>query len=296
METTEKKSTNSGYKFIIFVLLIALGGLVFWYVREAAQWEDTNRQIEVERDSISLRLDDMLQSYDNMKTSNDALQVELEGEKAKIKGLLDKMRSKETLHFADIRNYEKEANTLRSIMRHYIHQIDSLNTLSQKLLAENRVVKQNLQTTREQNQKLEEEKKQLSSQVEKGAVIKVRDVMAEGLNSRDKDTKYASRTRKLKACFTINENVMTTAGTRFVYLCISDPSKKILSNADGETFESRDGERIAFAAKREVDYQNQDLETCIYYDTQKAKMAKGAYSIEIYIDGYLSGSGQMSLK
>jgi hypothetical protein len=296
METTEKKSTNSGYKFIIFVLLIALGGLAYWYVRESTQWEEVNRQIEVERDSISLRLSDMLQSYDNMKTSNDALLLELEGEKAKIKGLLDKMRAKEKLHFADIRNYEKEANTLRSIMRNYLVQIDSLNTLSQKLLAENRVVKQDLQSTREQNQKLVEEKKQLSSQVEKGAVVKVRDVMAEGLNSRDKDTKYASRTRKIKSCFTINENAIAVAGTRFVYLCITDPSKKLLAQADGETFESRDGENIAFSAKREVDYQNQDLETCIYYDTQKAKLTKGVYSMEVYIDGNLSGSGQMSLR
>jgi hypothetical protein len=47
---------------------------------------------------------------------------------------------------------------------------------------------------------------------------------------------------------------------------------------------------------READYQNQDVEMCIYYDTKGAKLSKGAYEVQIFIDGNLSGLGDFALK
>jgi len=180
-------------------------------------------------------------------------------------------------------------------MRSYIHQIDSLNTLSQQLIAENMEVKKNLQTSRDENKKLAEEKDNLSSQVEKGSMLKVRGVAAEGLNARDKSTRSASSTKKVKVCFTINENSITKPGVRFAYLRIAAPDKSMLVNAEGKSFETRT-EWLLYAAKREVDYQNADLETCIYYDAKDIKLSKGVYRVEVYIDGNLSGTGELLLK
>ncbi len=55
-------------------------------------------------------------------------------------------------------------------------------------------------------------------------------------------------------------------------------------------------ETMGYSAKREVDYQNADLETCIFFDVKENKLTKGAYTIEVYIDGSLSGTGQFLLK
>jgi hypothetical protein len=297
IESEEKKKTShAGYVFIIFVLLVALGVLGFVYWQHQQDWNDTYSQMEQERDSLSVKLNGMLVAYDTMRTSNDSLKLQLDGEKTKIQDLLTQMRTKERLYYADMRKYEDEANTLRAIMRDYLRQIDSLNTLSQHLLAENKAVKKDLRTTRQEKQQLEKEKQELSSQVSKGAIIKVRDVEGQGLNARERDTKYARRTHKLKVCFTLNENAIAKPGLRFVYVSITDPNKKLLGNTDGETFKLTTGENTAFSAKREVDYQNQDLDMCVFYDTSNMHLIKGAYSINVYIDGTLSGTGQMVLK
>ncbi|MDR3328791.1 MAG: hypothetical protein LBS63_01615, partial [Prevotellaceae bacterium] len=237
METTDTKSTHSGYKFIIAILLVALACITVWYVRESGKWEELNQQISSDRDTISMRLNDMLFEYAVLETTNDSIQHELETEKVKIQTLLQKMRTAESIKYAEIRKYEQEANTLRTIMRSYIQQIDSLNTLSQQLLVENKEVKQSLQTSKAENEKLAQEKKDLSSQIERGSVLKVRGVAAAGLNSRDKDTRYASRTKKIKACFTINENTIAPAGERKVYLRLLAPDKRLLTNDEHALFE-----------------------------------------------------------
>ncbi len=295
MEESEKKSKHAGYKLIIVLLLILLAGLTVWYAREAKQWNNVNEQMTAERDTLSQKLTNMLMEYDAMKTDNAAVKQELEAEKEKIQTLLQKMRSNEKVHYAEIRKYEREANTLRDIMRSYIHQIDSLNTLSQRLIAENQEVKQTLQTSKAENKKLVEEKETLSSQIEKGSILKVRNIEGVGLNSRDKDTHYASRTKKIKVCLTIVENSMAKPGPRYVYMRITAPDKSLLGNSEGEGFDTR-VERLVYTSKREFDYQNADLDTCVFFDVKSAKLFKGTYAIEIYIDGSLSGTGELLLK
>ncbi|MDR0414736.1 MAG: hypothetical protein LBH84_04895 [Prevotellaceae bacterium] len=296
MEAKEKKTTHSGYKLAILLLVTALAGITFWYIRGSGKWNEMNRQISDERDSISLKLSNMLVSYDEMETSSSAIKQELESEKAKIQTLLQKLRSTEKIHYAEIRKYEKETNTLRDIMRSYIRQIDSLNTLSQMLLAENKEVKENLQSSQAENEKLSKEKEDLSSQIEKGSMLKVRSLEVTGLNSRDKNTLSASRSKKLRACFTINENIITKAGSRYAYIRFIAPNSQLLANnVDEDVFETPDGQ-LPYSAKREVDYQNQDLETCIFFDAKNIKLTKGGYTVEVYIDGNLSGSGQFLLK
>ncbi|MGL4908542.1 MAG: hypothetical protein ACRC3G_04345, partial [Bacteroidales bacterium] len=183
MEEIEKKRNPLAvYKLIIFLLLIVLGGLTFWHIQVSTEWSELNEQIETERDSISDNLQKMLNEYETVVSKNQEIQVEINAEKEKIRSLLNKVRQMEQNQVAEIRRYEAEANTLRTIMRHYIHQIDSLNTLSQNLIAENREVKQNLSASREANQKLAKEKQNLFSQVEKGAQVRVRNINAIGLN------------------------------------------------------------------------------------------------------------------
>lgn len=296
MEQKEKKSSHAGYKLIILVLVIALFGVTFWYIRESRELEEVNMQLSDERNNISEKLGNMLLEYEDLRTNNDAIKQALEAEKTKVMALQQKVLSADRLRISEIRKYEKETNTLRDIMRSYIHQIDSLNTLSQKLLAENKKVKQNLQSSQEENIKLSREKETLSSQIEKGSMLKVRNVEAVGLNSRDKDTYSASRSKKLKACFTINENAIAKAGSRFVYLRIISPGDLLLTNSDSEGTIEVQGEALPYSAKREVDYRNEDLETCVFFDAKNMKLAKGAYTVEVYIDGNLSGSRQLLLK
>ncbi|MGL5913373.1 MAG: hypothetical protein ACRCZB_04345 [Bacteroidales bacterium] len=295
-EVQKKKSAHAGYKFIIFLLIIVLGGLTFWHMQSTKNWTSINEQIEAEKDSVAEKLKHMLSEYENVVSKNLVIQEEVEAEKEKVRTLLNKIHQMESSQIAEIRRYEEEANTLRTIMRHYIHQIDSLNTLSQNLLAENKVVKKDLSASREANERLTEEKESLTSQVQKGAQVRVRNINAIGLNSRDKNTERASRTKKIKTCAIVSENQIAKAGARNAYVRIISPSNELIKSAESGIIENQRGEGIEYSAKREVDYQNTDIEVCIYVDVQNTTMAKGKYSIEIYFDNILAGEGEFTLK
>ena len=51
---------------------------------------------------------------------------------------------------------------------------------------------------------------------------------------------------------------------------------------------------IGYSAVREVDYQNQDVEVSIYY--RGSGFTEGQYSIELYADGNMIGSGTVSMR
>ena len=58
-------------------------------------------------------------------------------ERQRADSLMQRLKQERSWSLAKIKQYEKEVGTLRTIMRGYLHQIDSLNTLNKKLIDEN---------------------------------------------------------------------------------------------------------------------------------------------------------------
>ena len=75
----------------------------------------------------------LLTSYDSLELSNTMAVDSINQEREKIKTLMtkvDKLNSKSKRDWRSIFKLKKEAETLRGIMKDYIHTIDSLNTLN----------------------------------------------------------------------------------------------------------------------------------------------------------------------
>lgn len=51
-------------------------------------------------------------------------------ERQRADSLMQRLKQERSWSLAKIKQYEKEVGTLRTIMRGYLHQIDSLNTLN----------------------------------------------------------------------------------------------------------------------------------------------------------------------
>ena len=64
---------------------------------------------------------------------------------------MDKMKKFRNDSYAEINRYKREIGTLKTVLRSYVVQIDSLNQLNQKLLAENKEVKKQMDWVRERN-------------------------------------------------------------------------------------------------------------------------------------------------
>ncbi len=276
---------------VVIVLLVgALGilGIQYLNLKEDAN-EDAKIAEQVQED-LTNELNDMYVEYDSLKTENDSMNLKLEAEQAKIKRLLAINAS----NAQKIRIYKKELGTLRDIMKSYIVQIDSLNQRNQALMEENRQVRTQLAEVETTRRTLEDEKEQLTDKVNKASVLQAKDIIASPLNKRSKERDRVRAVEKVRVCFTLRENAIIESGTKTIYMRITRPDEIVLADNASNLFEY-DGEMVVFTAKREVEYENQDVEMCIYWDRNE-ELIDGTYSVDLFHDGNVIGTTTFSLR
>lgn len=280
--------------FFVVILLVVLAGLTYVYYQQKQAAKENETQLLAEKDSISNNLLNLMTDYKELETDNDSLNQKLTREQQHAKKLYDELQSVKQVSYAKIKEYQKELGTLRSIMKDMLHDIDSLNAMNKELIAENIKVKEEAATAKQNVKELEQKTEELNTQVAKGSVIKAREIVAMGVSRRGNEVSRARRVEKIRACFTLNENAIAKAGNRLVYMRIVGPDDYVLAKAETDVFDF-EGEKIVFSANREVDYQNKDVEMCIFYDNN-GELLKGTYKVTLYMDGFMIGYTEFSLK
>ena len=134
----------------IIVLAVSLAVIIFFYFDQKDKMAEMEFVLTEEKDSLTRELQNLIYEYDTLKTSNDSLNLKLQEEQNKINMLLRVQAS----NVQKITLYKKELSTLRQVMKSYIVQIDSLNTLNKELAAENIQVKHDLQTVQKDKEEL----------------------------------------------------------------------------------------------------------------------------------------------
>ena len=81
-------------------------------------------ELNIEKADLTQEMVELRQEYAELQTANDTLNASLEIEREKVDQLIERFQQTEATNRAQIRQYEKELGTLRSIMKHYIVQIE----------------------------------------------------------------------------------------------------------------------------------------------------------------------------
>ena len=282
-----------GYRIVIIILsviLVAISALYFGIHRQ--QMLD-NELLRADRDSIQNDLGRLMEDYDNLQISNDSISRSLDIERERADSLMTRLKKERSWNLAKIKQYEKEVGTLRTIMKGYVRQIDSLNTLNKQLIKENVGYRKEISTARLRAEMAEEKAAELDNKVKVGAVLRARDIRLTALNDRSKPVSRVKNASRLRVDFVLSANELATPGNRAVYVRITSPDGYVLTTEQMPTFEF-EGERLSYSAMREVDYQNQDLEVGIYFNS--TGFAAGTYTVELYSEGRLIGSTQIVMK
>ena len=235
------------------------------------------------------------QDYDNLSSDYEAINSQLDSSREEVSQLVERIKQTDATNRAKMRQYEKELGTLRSIMRNYIVQIDSLNTLNQQLSAEADAARKDAASSRRQNEALNKQVNELSGQVAAGSVIKARGIILEPYSAQDKVTDRSSRVVRMLTTLSLVENDLAPKGPVRVYIVVKAPDGTILTNANSIGFESG-GEARTASASREVDYEGKEVELSIYLNDLTDRCVKGVYTVEAYTaQGYL-GSAETMLR
>ncbi|WP_337439781.1 hypothetical protein [Alistipes sp.] len=282
-----------GYRIVIIILsviLVAISALYFGIHRQ--QMLD-NELLRADRDSIQNDLGRLMEDYDNLHVANDSISASLDIERGRADSLMNQLRKERRWSLAKIKQYEKEVGTLRTVMRGYLHQIDSLNSLNQKLITENISYRKEISSATLRAEMAEEKAAELDNKVRAGAVIKARGIRLTGLNARNKEVSRIRNAERVRVDFVLTANELTTPGNKAIYMRLTSPDGYVLTTEAMPTFEY-EGERLSYSAMREVDYQNQDLEVGIYFDS--SGFAAGTYLVQLYCDGYMIGSAEIAMR
>ena len=288
-----KRKQPLGLIILLIALLLTASALAIFYFnlrKDAVKQAEENIRLEYTRDSLEMELNGIIIEYDSMKTENDSINVLLEVQQNYIRSLI----TKEASNKQKIKDYQAELKTLRDIMKSFVVQIDSLNTKNQILTAENIEIKSRLETTRKEREKLQAEKEQLNSKVELASVLSARDIMAIPLNKNSKERDRAKAIEKIRTCCIIRENPIIPAGPKEIYLRIYRPDGFLMTPSTDNVFETKDGSLI-YSAKRELEYENKDIEICIFYQKTE-EFVEGTYSVELYSEGNKIGETTFALK
>lgn len=287
-------------KALLFIVIIETA-LVVWLVYDRGQQSKDNKQltenlIQVtdEKDEVRMELQNMLDQYESLKTNNKSLNEKLEKEQEKIKELMEKLEKVKRSDSWRIRELEKETETLRGIMRSYIKQIDSLNTKNKILTTQNKEITEKFELEKEEKELLLVEKDSLAKKVKQAEMLETSGISLLALNKRGKETSKIKKLEKFKTCFTIEDNMLTKKGTKTVYLRIAGPDNMILRNEESGFFMYQ-GKEIAYSSKKEIEYNGQDLEVCMYW-FNNMEQPEGDYSMDIFVDGNNVGTKNISLK
>lgn len=286
---TDVNKSLRGYKIVIAILAVVLAAISVLYYNINRRQQLQYHELEVVRDSIKNDLTNLISEYDSLQYQNDTISARL----VEANELVEQLKYERRLNYNRLRAYEKEVGTLRTVMKRYLRQIDSLNNLNKKLINENVSYRKEISSANLRAERAEEKASELKNKVQQGAILRARDITLVALNAKGNLVSRVSRATTLRVDFTLNANELTTPGNREVYVRITSPDGYILSTEQTPTFEFEGG-KLSYSASREVDYQNEDIDVSIFYNG--SGFATGTYKVQLYSGGYMMGSTEVALK
>ena len=284
-EEREKKNRNGSLKtatIILAVAALALGGALAWIW---SQKSSLVNELEGEKAELTQQLLNLQTDFESLNSDYESINSQLDTSREQVALLIDKLSKTEATNRAKIRQY---------IMRGYIVQIDSLNTLNKQLTADAAAARREAAESRQANENLTRQVENLSGQVAAGSVVKGRGLTLVAYNGSDRETDRSSRVTYFLATVTLAANEIAERGPIRVYVRVKDPNGVILLNNSSTDF-TYNGETMTASASREVDYEGEDLTVGVYVKDM-SELGKGIYTVEAYTTQSLLGRADLMLR
>ena len=278
------------YALIAVVLMLA-GALAYVW------WDKTGlvNELNIEKEELTSQMIALQNDYATLSSDYDTINSQLDSSREEVSQLIERIKKTEATNRSKMRQYEKELGTLRSIMRNYIVQIDSLNNLNKKLTADAAAARREAAEIRKQSEELSKTVENLTGRVAVGAVIKARGLKLEAFNASDKVTDRSSRVVRLIASLSLVENDLAEKGPVRVYIRVKDPEGILLTNSSQRTFSVDGGDPMISTTSREVDYQGKEIDLGIYVNDIPS-FIKGIYTVEAYTEQTKLGEAELMLR
>lgn len=281
--------------FGALVLLTVIGVGIYYILRQQKQLEDMSVQMDIRKEELADEYNELSLQYEGYKFSvkNDSLVAKLEVEQMKVQRLMEELRTVKSTNAKRIGELTRELATLKTIMRGYVQQIDSLNRVNQKLTQENKEVTQKYHLATATVSQLTQEKEHLTERVSLASKLDASSIYVTGINKKNKSTNQISKMEQIAINFKINKNITAPTGDKVIYVRIKKPDDDVLVKSRDNVFQYENKE-INYSAKRIIEYDGEEVSLSIYWKIEEF-LSPGTYRVDIFADSNLIGSQSFKL-
>lgn len=293
---------------VLLVLVGIVAGILYWRLQKV---EKEKTQLVEEKVSLEENLRELDKRVMDMQKELERKDVELEEKNRRLEELQKEVQQAQAL----IRKYQeqgkisaKQAEEMRYkteqmayYLQKYQERIKELEEENQKLRQRTEELEKAVEQKETQARQIKEEKEKLAIKVKAASFLKAiefRFAMVKDNGKEEWDREFrARRLHTLKICFQVLENEVAEPGERTVYLVISDPTNKIITNfSKGSGYFTLMDTEQPFSTKAVFQYNRQRQEVCALFERSDEELNKGTYTVVAFCEGVEIGRGQFQLK
>jgi septal ring factor EnvC (AmiA/AmiB activator) len=308
----KKDNRNVIYGVLIAALLGTWGYLIYDKSKSSEkidQLQSSYTTVDSSRNEIQEQFNSSLARLDSLTGTNQSLTTELESkntevsartaEIAKLKANINSILKNKNSSDADLKRARNMINELNGKIEDYIAQIDQLTNQNQELTARNEQIT-NEKTAVEND--LAVTRRTADSTIDIASTLHASGINVTPINEKsggkEKETTTAKRVDKLRISFNLDDNRVTAAGQKDLYVCVYGPDgQPITIPAYGSgTFNTRTEGEKSFTNKVTVNYENGKPVPVSFDWRQDQKFQTGTYRVEVYQNGFKIGEGTKDLK
>ena len=192
----------------------------------------------------------------------------------------------------------RKIETLKTISKKYIANIDSLLVLNEQLTNEKDSVISVNKDINWKNYKLNKQNEELVETVNKGAALKLDNIEVEAIKykitGKEATTKQAKKTQKIRVCFSVLANPIAKAEAKTVYMQLIDNNGIVITGNKNVSVIISDNPVICTDSS-EFDYENIAMTHCFEWERVHI-LATGYYLINLIIEDKVALQTTLKLK
>ena len=292
------KTASTGLKVALGIAIALFIGLGIFSSSLYKEKKQNEKVLISEKTKVLNELNQMAAQYDVAMSENNVVNQNLVDAKERIEGLIDSLKMSEN-NMKSLWKYKTKYLSLQKEM-------DYILTENDKLKVENQMLAISLDSTKVElvqrtmfTDSLLVQNTALADVVESAAILSANSMKASGVLERSSGKQIpmekASRSDKIRICFTVAKNKLVEAGDKELFVQVIDPKNNILGSNEQVVFGE---ETLNYSLISKFSYENQSLPICEYIAKKDKKddFEKGTYKVNVFNGKELVTSTQFSMR
>jgi predicted RNase H-like nuclease (RuvC/YqgF family) len=307
METNQKKGISKGvFTGAVVVLLLLNSVTLYFYMNTRSEKADVTTQ----KTALQQQFNDLTATFNQKSDELEQFRgktAELDKAITEKQQQLDKSKRELTALFSKNKLTQRELDKARQMIAEYkasiadmTARVEQLTQQNQELMATNTQLNTDLSLEKSTTSKLTEQNQGLAKKVEVGSLLPIAKLDVEAIkkrnNGKEVPVKRIKAAESLKISFETGANKVLDPGPVSLYVRIINPKGETIAVADqgsGEILSATQPEPVKYTKKADFNYDQNNKKVIVYW-SQQIKDA-GTYTVEVYQNGYVIGSGKVTL-